>query len=247
MHNHKNEHQLRHEHDALHGHDGHEGRSQGEAHDGHHDHGEHRGLLGDHHELFDERSELSRGSRPGWSRALRIRGGAGHGHGHPRDHFRGMPPRRGGRRQRRGDVRAAVLVLLEEEPRNGYQLIQELAERSNEAWRPSPGSIYPVLQQLEDEGLVAATAEGTGRTYALTEQGRALVNEQRDALGKPWESAEAGTGEPVRELMGTAKQVMLAARQVVMAGSEAQITRATAILVDARRSIYGILAEDDQA
>jgi DNA-binding PadR family transcriptional regulator len=158
-----------------------------------------------------------------------------------------MPPRRGGRRQRRGDVRAAVLVLLEEEPRNGYQLIQELSERSNEAWRPSPGSIYPVLQQLEDEGLVAATAEGTGRTYALTEQGVALVSEQRDALGKPWESADAGTGEPVRELMGTAKQVMLAARQVVMAGSEAQITRATAILVDARRSIYGILAEDDES
>ena len=119
----------------------------------------------------------------------RLRGGP-HGRGDPGEHFRGGPPRRGGRRQRRGDVRAAVLVLLEEEPRNGYQLIQELTERSNEAWRPSPGSIYPVLQQLEDEGLIEATAEGSGRTYALTEAGRALVAEQREQLGKPWESAE---------------------------------------------------------
>ena len=247
MHNHQNEHHAHHEHTVLHGHDAAHEQHDGEVHDHHHEHEGRPGQDGHRHELFDERGERGRGPRPGWGRTLRTRGGGGHGHGHPRDHFRGMPPRRGGRRQRRGDVRAAVLVLLEEEPRNGYQLIQELSERSNEAWRPSPGSIYPVLQQLEDEGLVAATAEGTGRTYTLTEKGTALVNEQRDALGKPWESAEAGTGEPVRELMGTAKQVMLAARQVVMAGSEAQINRATAILVEARRSIYGILAEDDQA
>jgi DNA-binding PadR family transcriptional regulator len=143
-------------------------------------------------------------------------------------------------------VRAAVLVLLEEEPRNGYQLIQELTERSNEAWRPSPGSIYPVLQQLEDEGLIEATSEGTGRTYGLTEAGKALVAEQRDKLGKPWESADAGAGGPVREMMGTARQVAMAARQVALAGTDAQVQRATAILTDARRSLYGILAEDDE-
>jgi DNA-binding PadR family transcriptional regulator len=137
-------------------------------------------------------------------------------------------------------------VLLEEQPRNGYQLIQELTERSNEAWRPSPGSIYPVLQQLEDEGLVTATAEGTGRTYALTEVGRALVADQRDRLGKPWERAELGAGGPGRDLMITARQVAMAARQVLMAGSEAQISRATAILAETRRAIYGILAEDEE-
>jgi DNA-binding PadR family transcriptional regulator len=191
------------------------------------------------HDLDHELSDAA--DRPfGRSGGRRLRGGPGHGHG------RGGPHRRGGRRQRRGDVRAAVLVLLEEEPRNGYQLIQELTERSNEAWRPSPGSIYPVLQQLEDEGLVVATAEGSGRTYELTEAGRSLVAEQREQLGRPWESAELGGSGAARELMGTARQVAMAARQVMMAGSEAQVTRAVAILAETRRSLYGILAEDDQ-
>jgi DNA-binding PadR family transcriptional regulator len=178
----------------------------------------------------------------------RRRGGPGHGHDHagPGSHFRSGLGRREGRRQR-GDVRAAVLVLLEEQPRNGYQLIQELTERSNEAWRPSPGSIYPVLQQLEDEGLVEVSATGTGRTYALTETGRTLVAEQREQLGKPWESAEFGANGPARELMGTAREVLLAARQVVIVGSPTQVAKATAILIETRRTLYGVLAEGDQA
>ena len=175
----------------------------------------------------------------------RRRGGPGHGHGGPGGHFRGGPIRRDGRRAR-GDVRAAVLVLLDEKPRNGYQLIQEVTERSNDAWRPSPGSIYPVLQQLEDEGLVEATAAGTGRTYALTEAGRALVDAKRDELGRPWENVDA-SGRGARELMGTARDVMLAARQVLVAGSASQSARAIAILVETRRSLYGILAEGDDA
>jgi DNA-binding PadR family transcriptional regulator len=144
-------------------------------------------------------------------------------------------------------VRAAILVLLEEQPRNGYQLIQELTERSNEAWRPSPGSVYPVLQQLEDEGLVQASHSGGGRTYELTSAGKALVAEQREQLGKPWENADADAIGPSRELMSTARQVAMAARQVLLAGSETQVSRATAILVDARRALYGILAEGEEA
>lgn len=193
--------------------------------------------------MFNENNINQRGERPDRSTGRRRRGGPGHDHG---GHFRGGPFRREGRRQRRGDVRAAVLVLLEEQPRNGYQLIQELTERSNEAWRPSPGSIYPVLQQLEDEGLVELSATGTGRTYGLTKAGRALVTEQREQLGKPWESADLGASGPARELMGTGRQVLMAARQVLMAGSEAQVSRATAILVETRRALYGILAEGDQ-
>jgi DNA-binding PadR family transcriptional regulator len=144
-------------------------------------------------------------------------------------------------------VRAAVLVLLEEQPRNGYQLIQELTERSSESWRPSPGSIYPVLQQLEDEGLVEVDAQGSGRTYALTAAGKTLVNDQREQLGKPWELGEAGSNEPARELMGTARQVILAARQVVVAGSDSEVSRAIAILSETRRALYGILAEGDES
>ena len=172
-------------------------------------------------------------------------GPMGRRRGGPGGHFRGGPIRRDGRRAR-GDVRAAVLVLLDEQPRNGYQLIQEVTERSNDAWRPSPGSIYPVLQQLEDEGLVEATAAGTGRTYALTEAGRALVDAKRDELGRPWENVDA-SGRGARELMGTARDVMLAARQVLVAGSASQSARAIAILVETRRSLYGILAEGDDA
>src|SRR5487761_2320194 len=157
----------------------------------------------------------------------RRRGGPGHGHVHGGPgRFRGGPGRRDGRRQR-GDVRAAVLVLLEEQPRNGYQLIQELAERSNEARRPSPGSSYPVLRQREGEGLVGASAAGTGRTYELTAAGRALVPEQREQLGKPWESADL-------DFAGPAREVVMAARQVLVAGSPAQVLRATSILTDTR-------------
>jgi DNA-binding PadR family transcriptional regulator len=140
-----------------------------------------------------------------------------------------------------------VLVLLEEQPRNGYQLIQELTERSNEAWRPSPGSIYPVLQQLEDEGLVEVNTEGSGRTYGLTASGRSLVNDQREQFGKPWETANDGFGDAARELMMTARQVGMAARQVIVAGSATQTAKATAVLVEARRALYGILAEGDEA
>ena len=188
--------------------------------------------------MFNENTTNGQwGERPGRAMGGRRRGGPGHDHGGPGGHFRGGS-------LRRGDVRAAVLVLLEEQPRNGYQLIQELSERSNDAWRPSPGSIYPVLQQLEDEGLIEASVAGTGRTYALTRAGRDLVAEQREQLGRPWESAD-GTAGPARELMGTARQVMLASRQVLLAGSESQVARATAILVETRRTLYGVLAEGD--
>jgi DNA-binding PadR family transcriptional regulator len=144
-------------------------------------------------------------------------------------------------------VSAAVLVLLDEKPSNGYQLIQELTERSNETWRPSPGSIYPVLQQLEDEGLVEASTLGTGRTYALTDAGRQLVNEQREQLGRPWENTDGGANISARELMGTARQVLIAGRQVLMAGSEAQVAKAITVLAETRRSLYSILAEGDDA
>lgn len=142
-------------------------------------------------------------------------------------------------------MRAAVLVLLDERPSNGYQLIQELTERSHETWRPSPGSIYPVLQQLEDEGLVEVNTAGTGRTYALSDTGRHVVSEQREQLERPWENTDGAVG--ARELMFTGRQVVMAARQVVMAGSEAQVVAATTILADARRALYGLLAEGDGA
>jgi DNA-binding PadR family transcriptional regulator len=154
----------------------------------------------------------------------------------------GGPMGRGGARARRGDVRAAMLKLLAEEPRNGYQLMQEIERRSEGVWRPSPGSVYPALQQLEDEGLVRAEEADGRRTYALTDEGRQYVAENREALGEPWTQAGGGMDAGVMELRGHIAQVAAAAMQAAMAGHAEEAKR---ILADARRSLYRILAEDE--
>jgi DNA-binding PadR family transcriptional regulator len=141
-------------------------------------------------------------------------------------------------------VRAAVLLLLEERPRTGYQLIQELAERSGGAWRPSPGSIYPVLSQLQDEGLVVPDPSNDGRGFALTEAGRTEVESRREQMGRPWETAAAAVSEPRFELGGATRQVVMATRQVMEIGTESQVARATELLTEVRRRLYQILAED---
>src|SRR3954451_22884098 len=93
-----------------------------------------------------------------------------------------------GPRARRGDVRAAILALLAEEPRNGYQMIQELGERTEGVWQPSPGSISPALSQLEDEVLVKNVETEGRKAYELTEAGRTYVSEHKDEIGAPWET-----------------------------------------------------------
>ncbi len=154
------------------------------------------------------------------------------------------PGLRRGRRSRRGDVRAAVLVLLEEGPRNGYQLIQELAERSMGAWRPSPGSVYPILSQLEDEGLIAPVVDAEGRGFALTDRGREEVSTNRERFGRPWEAAASSFSEPRRQLVLTFRQLAAAFRQLWETGTDAQVDAATALLADARRAIYRLLADE---
>jgi DNA-binding PadR family transcriptional regulator len=144
-------------------------------------------------------------------------------------------------------------VLLDEEPRNGYQIIQDIAERSHGMWRPSPGSVYPALSQLEDEGLITAESEGSGRRYQLTPDGRTYVAEHRTELNAPWE-AMAGERErqaerepglaQFTELMG---QTGFAAIQVLRAGSPQQIEEARRLLDETRRGLYRILAESDPA
>ncbi|MGH9127341.1 MAG: PadR family transcriptional regulator [Acidimicrobiales bacterium] len=153
---------------------------------------------------------------------------------------------RGGR-ARRGDVRAAVLLLLSEAPRNGYQIIQELAERSRGTWRPSPGSVYPVLQQLEDEGLVVTASADVGRLYRLTEAGTAYVSSHRAEMGVPWEEAANAVGQPMIDYAQLMHQVVGAMKQVIHAGNEQQLAQAAAVLTDTRRALYRILAEDAPA
>lgn len=147
---------------------------------------------------------------------------------------------------KKGDVRAAALALLAEGPRNGYQIIQEITERSRGIWRPSPGSVYPALQQLEDEGLVCAEEEGGRRTYHLTDEGRAHVAEHRDELVEPWAAVVESVSEEMVDLRALLGQVAMAMRQVAEVGTPAQHNAARKILADTRRALYRLLAEDLQ-
>jgi DNA-binding PadR family transcriptional regulator len=149
-----------------------------------------------------------------------------------------------GRRVARGDVRAAVLRLLAEAPRNGYQIIQELTERSGGFWRPSPGSIYPTLQQLEDEGLVRAEEKDGKRVFHLTDAGWEAA-EKAGADAAPWEVAGAAAREAAIEVPLLISQVADAFIQVAMAGNTAQLDKAKVVMVNTRRALYRILAEDE--
>lgn len=197
-------------------------------------------------------------SRRGWE-------GAGHGQwggdwsGH-RGPGRGGPPpwvaglfglaqgdQQRGPRARRGDVRAAILDVLRREPLNGYQIIGQIGERSDGAWKPSPGSVYPTLQQLEDEGLVEADEERGRRAFRLTAEGAAYVEANLTEMAAVWAPFEASR-EP-RGDFATLKpeigQVMAAVWQIVSTGTEAQRREAIEVLIETRRRLYGILAEGD--
>jgi DNA-binding PadR family transcriptional regulator len=172
--------------------------------------------------------------------ATRRVGPSGFGLGGPRGGRYGGPP--GGRgRRRRGEVRVALLLLLAEEPRNGYQLMQAIEERSGGRWRPSPGSIYPTLAQLEDEGLIRATEEEVGKLFELTDQGREHIQAHHDQT-PPWEDSDET--EAARDLRAQVKQLHVAAVQVSYAGRNDQVARAAKALGEARRALYAILAEE---
>ena len=149
-------------------------------------------------------------------------------------------------RAKRGDVRAAALALLAEEPLNGYQIIQRIGERSGGLWRPSPGSVYPALAQLEDEELITSqAAAGERRAYALTEAGRTYVAEHADELRAPWAAVSGDAAGAAADMRSLVRQVHVAAFQVLSAGTDTQLAEARKILAQTRRSLYRILAEDD--
>src|SRR6201993_1835756 len=122
----------------------------------------------------------------------------------------GPGPRGRGRRARRGDIRTAALLLLAEEPRNGYQIMQEVEERSEGAWNPSPGSVYPALQQLEDEGLISSEERGGRRVFVLTEQGRELVAKREEGAPAPWEQMSEQFSDAASELRRLIREVAYA-------------------------------------
>jgi DNA-binding PadR family transcriptional regulator len=150
-----------------------------------------------------------------------------------------------GPKARRGDVRAAILALLVEEPMHGYQIITELSERSGGVWRPSPGSVYPTLSSLEDQGLVTADSSAGRRVFSLTPEGRTEAEAAGDGP-TPWEEA-AGGDRSVVDLMNLMVQVMKATKQVAQAGGPGQIRTVGEILTDTRRKIYLVLADGEPA
>jgi DNA-binding PadR family transcriptional regulator len=163
--------------------------------------------------------------------------------GPPRPTPWGFGGRRRGRRGR-GDVRAAILALLAERSMHGYEMIQELEARTGGVWRPSPGSVYPTLQLLEDEGLIAGE-EGEGRRrFVLTDAGRAEAERQDQRA--PWEAVTADVAPVAWSLRDAMGQIAQATWSVAGAGTEAQQAKALEILNDSRRRLYAILAEGDR-
>lgn len=149
--------------------------------------------------------------------------------------------RRGPGRGRKGDVRSAVLALLAEAPTNGYGLINGIAEKSNGLWRPSPGSIYPALSLLEDEGLIVAVEADGKKVHQLTEAGRAHVAEHAAELERPWERV-AAPHRGFLDVRDDMNQLGMAVQQVVVAGDAAQVEAARKILERARKDVYLLLA-----
>jgi DNA-binding PadR family transcriptional regulator len=177
----------------------------------------------------------------------------GHGHDHDDEHFGGRGTRSargsswgggrggwsGGRRMPRGAIRTAILVALRNEPGHGYEVMRRLEEMSGGLWRPSPGSVYPHLQMVEDEGLVQSSEIDGSRTFTLTETGRA----EAEKATLPWEEAGESDDE-VRTLRLGVEQLMSAAKQLAGAGETPQIERGITVIQKARKELYQILAED---
>jgi DNA-binding PadR family transcriptional regulator len=156
------------------------------------------------------------------------------------------PPRgfgRHGGKARRGDIRTAALLLLAEEPRNGYTIMQEIEQRSDGVWRPSPGSVYPALAQLEDEGLIRSEEVDGRKLFAITDAGREQIAARPQDAPAPWDTLADGVSSDVQELFGLMRQVGVAGLQLVQTATEKQISEAKQVLTETRRAIYRILAD----
>ncbi len=193
----------------------------------------------------------------GSGRRGRARPSGQHRNRHGRGEFSGMPfggpfgPgwgfRGGGRKARRGDIRTAALLLLAEEPRNGYEIMQEVEQRSDGVWRPSPGSVYPALAQLEDEGLIRSQEIDGRKVFVITDEGRALLAERGGDRPAPWELMSSGLRDEHAQLGKLIREVAYAFAQLARTGSDSQLAAAREVLVQARRDLYRILGEGEDA
>jgi len=132
------------------------------------------------------------------------------------------------------------LLLLADQPMHGYQLMQAMSDRTDGAWHPRPGAIYPTIAQLEDEGLVTTKEEGGRRSVTLTSEGRTYLEERSARLGDPFADFADGPNRP--DLRDPLHQLHAAVRQIEVGGSPDQLEAAERVLAQARRSLYLILA-----
>jgi DNA-binding PadR family transcriptional regulator len=146
-------------------------------------------------------------------------------------------------RAAKGDVRLAILALLSESPRHGYQLIQDIADRSHGAWTPSPGSVYPALSALQDEGLIDDEKLEGRRIFSLTPQGSEYVTEHSEEIDGVFSGFSEEEGADMDDLRSLMLGVGAAAMQVIAAGEADQAQR---ILTRARRELFAVLASDDE-
>jgi DNA-binding PadR family transcriptional regulator len=156
--------------------------------------------------------------------------------------FGGYGRGRGGPRARRGDIRATVLALLADHPMHGYEMIKEVEERTEGAWTPSAGSIYPMLQLLEDEGLIRGEDSDGKRRFSLTDAGRA-EHEEKSGDVAPWDAVRAGFPTGQLQLRGSVGQLIQAVKAIGQSGTEEQQKQVRELLDETRRKIYSILAE----
>lgn len=168
---------------------------------------------------------------------------AGDGLWEAMEQLRGALEQKVGTRKGRGDVRAAVLALLAEKKMHGYQIIHEIEDRSGGTWKPSPGSVYPTLQLLADEGLIRAEPSNGRKTYSITDEGREIADAAADRPA-PWEEPESRQHAWTAALPKAGITLAQAIAQVGHSGSPAQVTEAVAVLDDARRKLFSILAQD---
>ena len=198
----------------------------------------------------DRRARGGFGGRPGgpppWVAEMF---GHGMGPGGAR-HFGGGrgPWQRSGPRARRGDVRAAILDVLHadvEQNLNGYQVIQKIAERTDGVWKPSPGSVYPTIQQLEDEGLLATGEDAGRKVLRLTDAGRSYVTEHPEEMAAVWAPFDEEGEDDGSDLKKVIGQTMAAIWQIASTGTTAQVEEAAQVLAETRRKLYTILAEGD--
>jgi DNA-binding PadR family transcriptional regulator len=163
--------------------------------------------------------------------------GFGHGRG------RGRGGRGRGRRGRRGDVRNALLALLTERPMHGYEMIEELDDRTGGIWRPSPGSVYPTLQMLEDEGLITSDQSDGRKRFTLTDEGAPAAATAAET--PPWAEIADDTVAAAHDVRRAAFGIMSALREVGIEGTPDQRAKALEVLAETKRKLYAILAEAD--